>query len=288
MNQLDILKLMAGHTAQIPIAFDDLVKKSGIEAGVLLGDLQRLFNSQPTPINCAQITKSGKTYMVYWPTGAIAVRIGPQSIVINAAKAEAAGYRGAAAVQPKSNQKEITMTTHSQPRKPKHNPVGELLLKLIGEVPNQTCQALREQVLVKFPQATEKSINKKIWDMANAKGKMLIVKEGFADKATYRLPNATIKAPVALAKAEAAAASTATEKPTIKHVAAPIKSEPLPHIALRARLPEKFECLLSDENVLQIRKGNAFLILNRDEFMRVFAFIGKTDMAAARALGAAK
>ena len=270
MNQLDILKFMAGHTAQSPIAFDNLVKKSGIDAVVLLGDLQRLFNSQPTPINCAQITKGGKTYMVYWPTGAIAVRIGPQSIVINAAKAEAAGYRGAAAVQPKSNQKEITMTTHSQPRKPKHNPIREMLLQLIHDVPHQTRRTLREQVLARYPLVEIKRFDKALWDMAHRKE---VMQQGKADEATYRLPYIDAQAVATPTKTNAVAECAAIVKPTPQHLADPVK-------AIVERGAEQMDLMLSESDHLHIVLGEEHFCLNPIQAKRLQGFLGRVIISA--------
>lgn len=80
--ELAILGLLAGHDSKNPLPFDDLVKASGLFPATLEMVLNQMFETVPHPVNCAQITRAGKTQMVYWPTGVVApaISLGRQAI----------------------------------------------------------------------------------------------------------------------------------------------------------------------------------------------------------------
>lgn len=71
MQPKEILALMAGCDSRKPIAFDDLVKASGMEPAKLEAMLEYMFSNAPFLVNRAQITRAGQTQMVYWPTGVL-------------------------------------------------------------------------------------------------------------------------------------------------------------------------------------------------------------------------
>jgi hypothetical protein len=82
MTHRKILDMLAGHDAQHPLAFDDLIKASGLLPGTLNMILLQMYDCTPRPINYATITKKGKTQTVYWPTGVVNSRPGSKSIAI--------------------------------------------------------------------------------------------------------------------------------------------------------------------------------------------------------------
>jgi len=80
-----ILALLAGHDSKKPMSFDDLAEKSGLLYATLEMVLEQMHHQVPAPINCAQITRGGKTQWVYWPTGVVE-KAERQPIIIGSGK----------------------------------------------------------------------------------------------------------------------------------------------------------------------------------------------------------
>ena len=66
-----LLALLAGHDSKRPMAFDDIVAASGLQAETVQMLMDHLFHSVPSAVNRAEITRYGKTQMFYWPTGVV-------------------------------------------------------------------------------------------------------------------------------------------------------------------------------------------------------------------------
>jgi len=79
-TQEKILALLAGHDSKKPMSFDDLAEKTGLLYATLEMVLEQMHHQVPAPINCAQITRGGKTQMVYWPTGMVDSKVQPFSL----------------------------------------------------------------------------------------------------------------------------------------------------------------------------------------------------------------
>ncbi len=83
MTHQKILTLLEGSSSSNPMPFGELCMKSGLFPDNLKTVLEQMFNTVPAPINRATLTRGGKTQEVYWPTGMVGLRSGPQGIVIN-------------------------------------------------------------------------------------------------------------------------------------------------------------------------------------------------------------
>jgi hypothetical protein len=81
----NILATLAGRDSRNPMGFDELVVASGMDALDLAPELKQMCRWLPAPINCAEITRSGKTQMFYWPTGVVE-KAERQHITINPKK----------------------------------------------------------------------------------------------------------------------------------------------------------------------------------------------------------
>ena len=66
-----ILDMLKGCDSRKPMPLDTLLTKCGIDHDQLLDLLDVMFQTIPAQINCAEITRGGKTQKVYWPTGVI-------------------------------------------------------------------------------------------------------------------------------------------------------------------------------------------------------------------------
>lgn len=91
MSAEEILALLTGHDSRNPLAFDLLLEKSGVGAGRLNLLLDNMYRAIPAMINRCQITRSGVTHFVYWPTGMVE-KAARQSIVINPNKVPPSGF----------------------------------------------------------------------------------------------------------------------------------------------------------------------------------------------------
>lgn len=66
-----ILARLSGHDSRNPLAFDALVEASGLPADMLQALLDQMFHAIPAAVNRCEVTRYGKTQMLYWPTGVI-------------------------------------------------------------------------------------------------------------------------------------------------------------------------------------------------------------------------
>lgn len=265
ITQTQILALLKGHDAQHPLCFDALVQKSGLEEDTLKMVLQQLFDSQPRPINCAQITKGGKTYMVYWPTGEIA-RLSFHTYT-------PMQPRTASAPTKPTDQGDHMNTNAKSPRASRHSALRELLIQLITATPNQTCEELYWQVWKKHPDMARKPFSKQLWDMVNVSKQLQ--KEGRAQAARYRLTGqpAPVAAPVALAKTEATQGQSAAAQPKVKKTAAPAPQS-------TAHAPAHFSISIDDSDYMLISTEHIDLELSPAQTARLYAFMHRVQLGA--------
>jgi hypothetical protein len=208
-----ILSALAGHDAQKPMAFDDLVKKTGLEAAALKDVLQQMFKGVPASVNCAQVTKRGTTQMFYWPTGVVNVRTGPQGIVINPnhpsrqfltqrrepAQEHARTPKVSANTTNRSKETEMNATE----RHTGASPLNQAIYDKITVHPGITHAPLVKAIQVKFPEVTEKQILKTISNMRHVTKKIRV--EGERGNYAYHLNHGAVSgSPAQKGKQEAA------------------------------------------------------------------------------------
>lgn len=66
-----LLKSMEGKSAQDPIAFDDIVKATGLPEPEVQQLLDVMYENIPARVNRAKITRGGIEQVFYWPTGVV-------------------------------------------------------------------------------------------------------------------------------------------------------------------------------------------------------------------------
>jgi hypothetical protein len=288
MTHDKILAMLAGHDAQHPMAFDDLVKKSGLLPATLNMILLDMYNSISKPINYATITKKGKTQTVYWPTGVVNVRTGPQGIVINPRSPHSMGFVGRdipshmhlAPSKVKPNTAKVQLTTSTIQENTMSTPIGgkggpsQLNLtinRLIEATPGITHQVLVKKVLHSFPAETQTHIQKTLSNMQHVTKKIIGVGK-LGDRA-YWLKD----------KAPAEASSPVEKKKALN-------PDDLENAALRRALETKathpaageeseyYGLNLNDEGCLFISVGEIDLRLNAAQTQRLHRFMGRLSL----------
>ena len=276
MTHQKILAMLAGHDAQNPMAFGDLVKKSGLLPATLNNVLQQMFNSVPASVNCAQVTKRGITQMVYWPTGVVNARTGPQGIVINQVKKEAARSRDIGnfpqKVKPTASTtpKETNVTT-PQNAIPSREP-GLLNTRILGKIiasPGIGRKDLITWALSHVKDATEDKIKSTLGNLTQTDK---VRNEGKRGSLTYWPKDPAPAAAVSpFPKQEASAITAAEAKPlaeAILHAAAQAAEERSDYFGLN----------IDDENNLFITIGENDLRLDPSQTLRLHRFMGRLSL----------
>lgn len=259
MTHQKILAMLAGCSSQKPMPFDDLVKASGLLPATLGTVLMQMAHNIPATINCASITKDGKTQMVYWPTGVI--EKATQHIVINRQKAIAGGFSGtrqplsalrpqASAVQPTTSipTKEIPMGM--PPRK-----LNTLIYDKVAEQPGIAQDDLIAFALPKVTGATEKQVKKTIANLVHASQRIRSV--GPRGNFTY-FPNNEAHQP-------AAAASSTVKKQEVKPASYGVGEK-------------EFSLTLTDDNWMKLHLGAHTLLLDPSQTGRLQDFMGRITL----------
>lgn len=256
-----ILATLAGASSQKPMAFDDLVKASGLLPATLNMVLVQMAHAVPATINCASITKAGKTQMLYWPTGVIDKAAQP--FRINNEKAIAAGFvtqaRPALAslrpAQPNTSipSKEIPMSM--PPSK-----LNTIIYKRIAEQPGIGRDELVKFALQQLPIATEEQAKKAIKNLIYASGK--IRSEGARGKPVYYIAE--------FDERTATPASPAVKKQEVKP-------------AVRELSEREFSMSLADDNYMTMHLGEEIVMLNPEQTGRLQDFMDRITLKGNRA-----
>lgn len=242
MTHRKILAILAGASSQKPMAFEDLVKASGLSPATLLQVLDQMAHSIPATINCASITKAGKTQMLYWPTGVIDKAAQP--FRINNEKA--AGFVTQA--RPALAHPNTSIPSKEIPMSMPPSKLNTIIYNRIAEQPGIAQDALLQFVLHNVAGSTEKQVKKTIANLVHSSKK--IRSEGSKGKFTYYLNNE--------AGQPAAAASSVVKKQEAKPDA------------------DSFSIMLSEDNFLHVCSGKQKMVFSKVQTERLWNFIGRT------------
>lgn len=136
MTTENILALLAGRDSKNPMGFDELLAASGMDSAMLISELEHICHQIPAPINCAQITRAGKSQMVYWPTG-IVEKAEWQHITINPRK-----------LPPSGSLARPPRTQHAKPTEPIANRMAEQAIQKVEETMQKQTES-RQPVTLK-------------------------------------------------------------------------------------------------------------------------------------------
>lgn len=304
MTHQKILALMDGCSSASPMPFATLAMKSGLLPDTLRTVLDQMIGASPSPINRATLTKGDKTQELYWPTGVVPHRSGPQGIVINPAKRPP--YIGrqeqapAAKVQPNTSipQKETSMNTntgtsgHKQPSE-----LRQALYNKIVAHPGIKRDALIKHALQQCPKATEKQALKALSNLQHMAKKIRL--EGERGNYTYHLNTGVIQPPAKPRQPAKPVKKPSVGKVVLGKEAAALRGEPARkprRVAKVAKVsdstPEKrtrtphakcvdpaFSVMLSDDDQLHIVSGDDQVILNQERIDRLHRFLTRIQPA---------
>lgn len=285
MTHQKILALLAGSSSANPVPFATLAMKSGLLPDTLRMVLDQMIGNVPSPINRATLTRGDKTQEVYWPTGMVAQRSGPQGITVNPLNRPA--YIGrdepapAAKVQPKTSipEKETPMNP-SELRKTIHDK--------IVQHPGIRQDALIKHALQQCPAATEKQIKKALANMGQAKQ---IRSDGERSNLSYHLNTVVAQPPAKPRKPAKPANKPAVGKVVLGKEAAALRGESarrrVAKVAKVAKVPPHakgvapaFSVMLSDDDQLHIVSGDDSVILNQERIDRLHRFLTRIQPGA--------
>lgn len=184
-TQQKILAMLAGSTSQQPMAFADLVSACGLLPATLNPLLVQMAHAVPASINCASITRAGKTRMVYWPTGVI--EKAAQPFVINREKSiYGTQLRPAlSSLRPQASQVQPSTSISSKeiPMSMPPSKLNTIIYNRIAEQPGIGRDELVKFALQQVPAATDEQAKKAIKNLIYASGK--IRSEGARGKPVY-------------------------------------------------------------------------------------------------------
>lgn len=90
--QEQLLQILKDATPQAPMAFDEVIQKCNFDKAKVQSALDAMYDKQPYLVNRADVTRSGITRTVYWPTGYVE-KATRQHIVINKAYVPPSGHQ---------------------------------------------------------------------------------------------------------------------------------------------------------------------------------------------------
>lgn len=262
MTHQKLLTMLAGCNSQKPMAFDALVKASGLLPSTLEILMEQMAHSTPMAINRATVTKDGRTQMMIWPTGVIN-HPGRQMLIINQKQLLAA--RAAWEQQPRTAQVKPSASTLPIPSK--EISMGAAPSNLNTTIYNKVVEhpGIGRDELVKFalqqvPGATEKQAKKTIVNLVYSSGRIRL--EGTHGKPVYYIAEFDKRAAV-------------PASPAVK------KQEAKP--AVRELSDREFSLSLTDDNYMHLYLGEETVMLNPAQVERLQDFMGRITLTGNRA-----